>query len=171
MFEFLRKEEPVYFHPEADGPGFWCITKHADLITINRDNQLFSSAAHGINIPDSPMEMVGDMMLYMDPPRHTRYRKLVNKGFTPRMINALETSLKLRSRAIVNSVCEQGECDFVEDLAAELPLQAIAELLGVPQEDRKKLFDWSNRMIGMDDPEYQGNRDEGSEIAAELYLY
>ncbi|MBI2704743.1 MAG: cytochrome P450 [Actinobacteria bacterium] len=171
MFRLLRAEEPVYFHPEPEGPGFWCITKHADLITINRDNQMFSSAAAGINIPDSPMDTVGDMMLYMDPPRHTRYRLLVNKGFTPRMINALETSLKLRSQAIVNSVCEKGECDFVEDLAAELPLQAIAELLGVPQDDRKKLFEWSNKMIGVDDPEYEGNRDEGQEIAAELYLY
>jgi cholest-4-en-3-one 26-monooxygenase len=145
--------------------------KHADLVTVNRDYATFSSAAGGINIPDQSMDMVGDMMLYMDPPRHTRYRLLVNKGFTPRMINQLEESLRLRSQAIVNNVCERGECDFVEDLAAELPLQAIADLLGVPQPDRKKLFEWSNKMIGSDDPEYQGSRDEAMDVAGELYMY
>jgi cholest-4-en-3-one 26-monooxygenase len=171
MFKVIRAEDPVYFHPEEDGPGFWCITKHEDLGIVNRDYETFSTAAGGINIPDQDLSMVQDMMLYMDPPRHTRYRLLVNKGFTPRVINSLEESLRLRSRAIVNGVCEKGECDFVEDLAAELPLQAIAELLGVPQVDRKKLFDWSNKMIGIDDPEYEGDRDEGAVIAAELYTY
>ncbi len=96
MFELLRHEAPVYFHPEPDGPGYWCVTKHADLMTINRDNLLFSSATGGINIPDQDLGMVSDMMLYMDPPRHTRYRLLVNKGFTPRMIGQLEESLALR---------------------------------------------------------------------------
>jgi cholest-4-en-3-one 26-monooxygenase len=171
MFELLRRDDPVYFHPEPDGPGYWCVTKHADLMTVNRDNGIFSSATGGINIPDQDLTMVSDMMLYMDPPRHTRYRLLVNKGFTPRMINQLEESLRLRSAAIVNAICEKGSCDFVEEIAAELPLQAIADLLGVPQPDRKKLFEWSNKMIGADDPEYQGNRDEAAEVAGDLYLY
>jgi cholest-4-en-3-one 26-monooxygenase len=171
MFEVLRREDPVYFHPEPNGPGYWCVTKHADLITVNRDPAVFSTAAGGINIPDQPLDMVADMMLYMDPPRHTRYRLLVNKGFTPRMIGQLEESLTLRSRAIVNGIAEQGSCDFVSEIAAELPLQAIADLLGVPQPDRRKLFEWSNKMIGADDPEYQGDRDEAGRVAADLYLY
>ncbi len=175
MFSLLRREDPVYFHPEPDGAGFWCITRHADLITVNRDWEAFSSAAWGISIPDVPLEgeqaMVREMMLYMDPPRHTRYRLLVNKGFTPRMIGLLETGLRTKSRIIVDNVIERGECDFVVDVSSELPLQAIAELMGVPQEERHKIFDWTNRLIGVDDPEFEGDRESASEAATELYLY
>jgi cholest-4-en-3-one 26-monooxygenase len=173
MFQVLRREDPVYFHDEPDDQGFWCITRHADLITVNRDYEVFSSAEQGISIPDISPEgaMVREMMLYMDPPRHTRYRLLVNKGFTPRMIGLLETGLRSKAAMIVDNVIERGQCDFVTDLAAELPLQAIAELMGVPQEDRHKLFDWSNRMVGIDDPEYEGDRESGTEAAAELYMY
>ncbi|MFN8040619.1 MAG: cytochrome P450 [Acidimicrobiales bacterium] len=173
MFEVLRAEDPVHWHPEPDGDGFWCITKHADLIAVNRDWETFSSNEHGINIPDIGPDDGGvrEMMLYMDPPRHTRYRLLVNKGFTPRMIGLLEQHLRFKAQTIVDNVVERGRCDFVADVAAELPLQAIAELLGVPLEDRTKLFDWSNRMIGFDDPEFQGDRSEGMEAAGELYLY
>jgi cholest-4-en-3-one 26-monooxygenase len=173
MFQVLRREDPVHFHDEPGDQGFWCITRHADLITVNRDYEVFSSAEQGISIPDISPEgsMVREMMLYMDPPRHTRYRLLVNKGFTPRMIGLLETGLRTKATMIVDNVIERGQCDFVTDLAAELPLQAIAELMGVPQEDRHKLFDWSNRMVGIDDPEYEGDRESGTEAAAELYMY
>jgi cholest-4-en-3-one 26-monooxygenase len=172
-FEVLRREDPVHFHAEPDGPGFWCITRHADLIAVNRDYEVFSSAEHGIMIPDLDESgaMVREMMLYMDPPRHTRYRLLVNKGFTPRMIGLLEEGLRTKARLIVDNVIERGQCDFVIDIASELPLQAIAELMGVPQEDRNKIFDWSNRMIGLDDPEFEGDRDSGTVAAGELYLY
>ena len=94
------------------------------------------------------------MMLNMDPPMHTRYRRLVNKGFTPRMVGDLETHIREMTGQIVDEVAAKGECDFVTDVAAELPLQVIAELMGVPQEDRHLMFDWSNRMIGAEDPEY-----------------
>ena len=173
VFTFLRANDPLWFHPEPDEGGFWCVTKHADLQAVNRDFEAYSSNLGGVNIPNIPPEgeMVKSMMLYMDPPKHTRYRLLVNKGFTPRMIGQLEQSLALRTRAIVNRICERGSADFVDELAAELPLQAIADMLGVPQEDRHKLFEWSNRMIGFDDPEYQGDRDAGAAAAGELYLY
>jgi cholest-4-en-3-one 26-monooxygenase len=173
MFKVLRAEDPVHWCDEPDGSGFWSITRHADLIEVNREPQLFSSAVHGISIPDIPPEgaMVREMMLYMDPPRHTRYRRLVNKGFTPRMIGLLETGLRTKSELIIDNVIEQGRCDFVIDIASELPLQAIAELMGVPAEDRHKLFDWTNRMIGIDDPEFEGDRDSAGEAAAELYMY
>jgi cholest-4-en-3-one 26-monooxygenase len=110
------------------------------------------------------------MLLVTDPPKHTRYRKLVNKGFTPRMIGLLEQYLEHRTTRIIDEVIETGSCDFVTDLAAELPLQAIAEIMGVPQEDRKLLFDWSNRMIGIDDPEYGGTEDNMTAMT-ELYMY
>jgi len=105
----------------------------------------------------------------MDPPKHTRYRLLVNKGFTPRMIGLLQQYLRRRATLIIDNVIERGECDFVEDVASELPLQAIAEIMGVPQEDRRLLFEWSNRMIGIDDPEYANA--EGTAAFAQLYAY
>jgi cholest-4-en-3-one 26-monooxygenase len=173
MFKVLRAEDPIHWTEEKDGPGFWSITRHADLITVNREAQLFSSAEQGISIPDITPEgeMVREMMLYMDPPRHTRYRRLVNKGFTPRMIGLLETGLRTKCHLILDEVVERGECDFVLDIAAELPLQAIAEMMGVPSDDRHKLFDWTNRMIGIDDPEFEGDRESAGEAATELYLY
>jgi cholest-4-en-3-one 26-monooxygenase len=176
MFRVVRAEDPVFWTEEPGGDGFWSITRHADLITVNRDAHVFSSAEKGISIPDVPPEgaMVREMMLYMDPPRHTRYRLLVNKGFTPRMIGLLETHLRHKATSIVDNVAERGQCDFVTDIAAELPLQAIAELMGVPQDDRRKLFDWSNRMIGADDPEFQKdtqNMEAANDAATELFVY
>ena len=104
---------------------------------------------------------------------HTRYRLLVNKGFTPRRIAALEDRARAMTNDIIDRVCEKGECDFVEDMAAELPLQVIAELMGVPQEDRRLVFDWSNRMVGAADEEYQQDaRPEAAmEASMELYAY
>ena len=173
MFRVLRAEDPIHWTEEPDGPGYWSITRHADLIAVNRDAHIFSSAEQGISIPDIPPEgaMVREMMLYMDPPRHTRYRLLVNKGFTPRMIGLLEAGLRTKCQLIIDRVVEQGRCDFVIDIASELPLQAIAELMGVPPEDRHLLFDWTNRMIGIDDPEFEGDRESAGEAATELYLY
>ena len=177
LFARLRAEDPVHWTEEEDGPGFWSITKHADLKVVNRDAEGFSSEAKGVYLmePDSfadGYDMRGRMMLLTDPPKHTRYRLLVNKGFTPRMVGMIEQHLKFRAELIVDAVIEQGRCEFVTDLAAELPLQAIAEIMGVPEEDRHLLFDWSNRMVGADDPEYQSeNPDEAGTAAAELYIY
>ena len=95
------------------------------------------------------------MMVNMDPTMHTRYRRLVNKGFTPKMVRDLEEQIVGYADGIIDAVCERGTADFVEEISAELPLLVIAELLGVPQEDRRMVFDWSNRMIGAEDPEYQ----------------
>jgi len=107
----------------------------------------------------------------MDPPLHTRYRRLVNKGFTPRMVRDLEESIHRSTDAIIDQVIETGEADFVTQLSAELPLQVIAELLGVPQVDRHRMFDWSNRMVGSEDPEYQLQAEMALNAAMELYAY
>jgi cholest-4-en-3-one 26-monooxygenase len=178
MFTLLRAEDPVHWTPEPDGPGFWSITKHADLVQVNRDHESFSAEKGGITLfefdQDPEADMRGKIMVMTDPPRHTRYRLLVNKGFTPRMIGLLESHLAYRAELIVDSVIERGECEFVTDLAAELPLQAIAEIMGVPEEERHLLFDWTNSMIGADDPEYnkdETNRATARGAAAELYLY
>jgi cholest-4-en-3-one 26-monooxygenase len=115
--------------------------------------------------------MAGNMMLFMDPPSHTRYRKLVNRGFTPRMIAALEVHVRELTVAIVEAAKAKGECDFVVDVAAELPLEVIAELLGVPREDRHKLFDWSNRMVGSEDPEYQVAEEHVTAAQIDMFVY
>jgi cholest-4-en-3-one 26-monooxygenase len=179
MFKVLRNEAPVYWHDSPTGAGFWNIVQHADLVKVNRDVATYSSEAGGVSIPDpnemgepgSGVDPRGLMMLYMDPPKHTRYRTLVQKGFTPRMIALLEQYLTHRAILIVDNIIETGQCDFVTDLASELPLQAIAEIMGVPQGERNLLFDWSNRMIGLDDPEYAGDKNDGANASAELYMY
>jgi cholest-4-en-3-one 26-monooxygenase len=174
-FETLRREAPVYWHPEPDGgPGFWCVTRYEDVVTVNRDNQTFSSSRGAVFIWDLPPEDLEQqrlMMLNMDPPMHTRYRRLVNKGFTPRMVDELEGTIRERTRAILDKVAPRGECDFVVDVAAELPLQVIADILGVPQADRHKMFDWSNRMIGSEDPEYAVSQEQAQQASMELFAY
>ena len=177
MFSYLREHNPISWHEEPDGPGFWNVVQYKDLIEVNRNAEVFSSEIGGISIADphehedgsKGFDLRGTQMLYTDPPKHTRYRKLVNRGFTPRMIGLLESYLRHRATLIVNEVIEKGECDFVVNVAAELPLQAIAEIMGVPQEERNKLFEWSNRMIGIEDPEYAGQDNQAAAI--ELYAY
>ena len=177
-FTYLRHNHPVYHHPEPDGPGFWVFTKHADVVTIGRDGATFSSdQAKGgvIGLEENIMQAAdfGDakIMLMMDPPQHTRYRKLVNRGFTPRMINALEPHIRDMTRELIDGAVSKGKCDFVVDVAAELPLMVIAELIGVPMEDRHKLFDWSNRMAGSEDPEYAVSEDNAGQAQVEMFMY
>jgi cytochrome P450 len=173
MFATLRREAPVYRHRRPDGTFFWCVTKHADVVTINRDAKTFSSWRGGTNIdvPADALEMVRMLMLNMDPPEHTKMRKLVNKGFTPRVIRQLSDHLAREAAAIVDAIANRGECDFVTEVACELPLIAIAEFLGVPVSDRKVLFDLSNRLIGFDDPEFQTSAEDAGVAAADMFAY
>ena len=179
-FTWLRNNEPVYHHDEPDGPGFWVITKLDDVTICNRDAGTFSSAASRggvVGLKDMPggdeamQEAVGKLMLYMDPPDHTRYRRLVNRGFTPRMIGQMEVHIRELTTGILDRVLPNGDSDFVVDIAAELPLEVIAELIGVPHEDRHKIFEWSNRMIGSDDPEYQVAEEEIFQAQVEMFMY
>lgn len=176
LFDVLRREDPVHWSDEPDGTGFWSVTRHADVGRVNRDSALFSSEVGGTQrvdpSPDATFDTRGLMMLDTDPPKHTRYRLLVNKGFTPRMIGLLEQHLRYRAELIVDSVIESGTCDFVSQVAAELPLQAIAEIMGVPQEDRHLIFDWTNRLVGTQDPELSGgDPTSGIQAAGELWAY
>lgn len=173
-FALLRREAPVYRHPYPDGSHFWCVTRHEDLVAVNRDNATFSSWRKSalIDEPDPGfLEMSRMLMINMDPPEHTQLRKIVNKGFTPRMIRSLMDHLREEARQIVDVAREKGEVDFVEDVAAELPLIAIAEFIGVPVEDRKMIFDWSNRLVGNADPEYQRPDADVDEATNELFAY
>jgi cholest-4-en-3-one 26-monooxygenase len=175
LFTRLRREAPVSWHAEPDGPGFWAVTRHHDIVAVNRDPTTYSSWLGGpILTSDRDADVLDHqrmMMLSMDPPQHTKLRKLVNKGFTPRMVSDLELHIRALANQIIDRVAAAGGCDFVGDVAAELPLQVIAEMMGVPVEDRHKLFEWSNRLIGFDDPEYNESPERQQEAAAELYLY
>jgi cholest-4-en-3-one 26-monooxygenase len=174
MLDLLRHEAPVYWHEEKQGPGFWAVTGYPDVVSVNQDNTTFSSARRTALITELPS---GDlaaqqlMMLNMDPPMHTRYRRLVNKGFTPRMVSQITERARQMTNEILDTVVEKGECDFVTEVAAELPLQIIAELMGVPREDRHLVFDWSNRMVGSEDPEYHTAAEAPQLAAMELYAY
>jgi cholest-4-en-3-one 26-monooxygenase len=172
-FAELRKRGVVW-HDETAGPGFWAVTRYHDCVTVNRDYEHFSSSRRATFIWDLPEEELAQqqlMMLNMDPPLHTRYRRLVNKGFTPRMVAQLEQHIHETADEIIDAVIEKGSADFVTDLVAELPLIVIAELLGVPREDRHRVFDWSNQMVGNEDPEYQITADQATQAAMELYAY
>ncbi|MDQ1373079.1 MAG: hypothetical protein QOJ09_417 [Actinomycetota bacterium] len=176
---FLRNNAPVYHHPEPDGPGFWVLTKHADVTLVGKDGRTFSSdQSRGgvVGIEDQgPIEDAGfgdaKLMLMTDPPEHTRKRKLVNHGFTPRMITRMEDHIRDLTNELLDSAIAKGECDFVVDVAAELPLLVIAELIGVPVEDRHKIFEWSNRMIGSEDPEYSIADEEVFAAQVEMFMY
>ena len=148
-----------------DDDGFWVISKHAHIKEISRDHELFSSNANGaiirFNESLSAEELDvqrQNLLLHMDPPQHTKLRQIVSRGFTPRVIGRLRDALQERAERIVAEARRRGGGgDFVTEVAAELPLQAIAELMGVPQEDRRRLFDWSNQMLGYDDPDYDAD--------------
>lgn len=178
-FTYLRQHAPVYKHAEPDGPGFWVLSKYSDVVAVGRDAETFSSDQRrgGVvgleNPPEGTPEFVegGNLMLTMDPPEHTRYRKLVNRGFTPRQMRMLEPHIRDLTNKIIDTVIERGECDFVVDVAAEVPLQVIAEMIGVPMEDRHKLFEWSNRMIGSEDPEYIVSMEEVQSAQIEMFMY
>jgi len=182
QFKLLRREAPVYRH---DGPpgeeDYWCITKHEDLKLISKSPQLFSSEAKAA-IPRDPDEnslpMLRLIMLNMDPPKHRQYRTIVNKAFTPRMVNGLERAVDKMVDEIIDNVIEKGECDFVDELAAPLPMQVICEMMGVPEGHRRGIYELANKMVGFDDPEYNdGVRPAGAadpdyqEASAEMFMY
>ncbi|MGW7536079.1 cytochrome P450 [Amycolatopsis sp. NPDC054798] len=165
-FAELRRTAPVWWNPQPHNTagfgddGYWVVTRHADVKEISRDSELYSSREKTAIIRfDDQMTAEGLdanrlVLLNMDAPQHTKLRRIVSKGFTPRSIAKLEDTLRDRAERIVSEAKKKGSGDFVTDVACELPLQAIAELIGVPQEDRLKIFDWSNQMIAYDDPEY-----------------
>jgi cholest-4-en-3-one 26-monooxygenase len=177
----LRKTEPIHWVDVPDGcggfedNGYWLLAKHADVKEVSRRSDVFSSWQNGA-IPTWPKEMTREsvelqrsVMLNMDAPHHTRLRKIISRGFTPRAIGRLENELAERAQNIAKNAAASGSGDFVEQVSCELPLQAIAGLLGVPQQDRDKLFRWSNEMTGGEDPEYADI--DPAQSSMELIMY
>jgi cytochrome P450 len=182
VFTLLREEAPVWWHPPTDrapgGEGFWVISRHAELLAVLHDPATFSSetgpgrVGGGTTLDDLPPGFVTGVMLNMsDPPTHTRQRGLVNKVFTPRAVDVLEPWLRERAAVVVDAAVEAGECDLLVDVAAELPLQTIAEILGVPQGDRHQLFEWTSTILDYRDRDLTGTSDELATAGLGLRAY
>lgn len=186
-FARLRQTAPVWWCAQSagvtgfDDAGYWAVTRHADVRYVSTRPELFSSAENTAvirfneHVTRDQIDVQKLIMLNMDPPEHTRVRQIVQRGFTPRAIRGLEAALRERAKRIAEEARRgadaDGSFDFVTRVAVELPLQAIAELIGVPQEDRARIFDWSNKMVAYDDPEYAITEEVGAESAMELIGY
>src|SRR5262249_31753354 len=162
----LRRESPVVWVAETavlgwpEGPKFWLVLRHAEVESVLARPQLFSSSlgATQIRDPATPQALgyVRQMMLNMDPPDHSRLRQLLSRSFTRRAVSQLEHRIRCHARAICDRVITgpRGECDFAKDVAADLPLLTLADVLGMPQQDRRLLFDWAHRAVGCPEPGY-----------------
>ncbi len=174
-FALLRREAPVYWHRGGGvAGGFWVVSKYRDVMTVQLDARTFSSARGGTILREfqgEELEANRAIMLNMDAPRHTRFRRLVNLGFSPKVVNRMVVHIREIAGRIIDAIAARGECDFVADVAAELPLQVIVEMMGVPLEDRHLMFRWSNQMIGFDDPEYQPTADVSKIASMEMFMY
>jgi cholest-4-en-3-one 26-monooxygenase len=180
-FAWLRRCAPVFWNVQSvgessfDDGGLWVLSRHADVKAVSSARTGWSSEENtaivkfdGVTVGYQEREIQKRMLLNMDEPRHTRVRRVVSQVFTPRSIARLENALRERATRIVLEAREKGRGDFVTDIACELPLQAIADLMGFPQGDRKQIFEWSNEMMAYDDPDYDV---EPALAAAEILGY
>jgi cytochrome P450 len=182
-FRSLRAADELVFYDEWEfedsplpkGPGYWAVTRHEDVWAASRSPQIFISG-RGVNIGDIPQEMnefIGSMIA-MDDPRHFRLRNIVAKGFTPKQITQVEGYVRTKATAIIDRLLEQfpdGECDFVEQIAAPLPLQIICEMMGIPPEDEAQIFQWTNVILGVGDPEYVGSFEQLMGVLMQMFMY
>jgi cytochrome P450 len=180
VFRSLRRERPIAFFPEMEteiegmptGPGYWSLTRYDDVMASSRNPSVFVSG-EGTNIPDFP-EIFRDVfgsMINMDAPRHTKMRLIVNRGFTPRMVAGIEQRVHELAREIVDEVAPKGECDFVTEVAAALPLRIICDMMGIPASDYQWIFDQTNKVLGAGDPEYGEDIMTALGGGMELYQY
>jgi cholest-4-en-3-one 26-monooxygenase len=175
QFAWLRREAPVFWHESDDAsvPDFWALTRHADVQAANRDAGQFSSQRGGVFLNDQSAEEreLFRTIIETDEPEHTRLRRLVNRGFTPRSISHFETSYRQAVRDVLARVIECGTFDWVTEVATALPAYAISELLGVPVEDRPQVTAWTNTISGATDPELAESPDAPLVAATALYTY
>ncbi len=171
----LRRERPIAWHEHPDcGKGFWSVTRYADIAAISVDTATFSNrwSIRVNHDPEMGLTRPGSSsIIEMDPPQHTKYRKLVSRGFTPRRIGLIEDHIRARARALVDSVAPKGSCEFVTEIAARLPLEVICDLVGVPSQDHDYIFKLSSESFGEYDPEVGVTPEQGSAAAQELKAY
>ncbi|MFK8018729.1 MAG: cytochrome P450 [Pseudomonadales bacterium] len=170
----LRQKEPVFWQeePQFDTGGYWAITKHADLDFISKHPLIFSSAERTCMMRDMPEESLAlnrMILINMDPPDHIKHRRIVRNAFTPKVVDSYHERFKAIAKDIVDRVADAGHCEFVQDIAAELPLIAICELMAVPLDQRKKVFELTNIMIGADDPDLSTDDSDGQNAMIELF--
>ncbi len=177
----MRKVAPIWWNEQPmgiggfDDGGYWVVTKHKDVKEVSVRSDVFSSLEKTA-LPRYKDGTVGEqiergkfVLLNQDAPHHTHLRKIISRAFTPRAVERLREELNQRAQSIAKLAAAEGSGDFVEQVSCELPLQAIAGLMGVPLDDRKKLFDWSNQMVGDMDPEFAGN--DAITASVELIMY
>ena len=154
----LRRDAPLFWQPEAEGAGFWVLTRYEDVVKVAREWETFSSELGGTSLQDlTPEELAARRsMIDTDPPAHTRMRALVNKGFTPRVMNAYEERIRALARDILEAAVERGEFDWVESVAAEIPMWVFSEIMGLPVEDRRLIIELGDKILGNTDPEVVG---------------
>lgn len=173
-YTYLRNEEPVCWQENpTQSEGFWAISRHKDLDFISKNPQLFSSEEKSCILAEQDEERLVFLrmqMINMDPPKHLKYRRLIRNAFTPKAVDSYHDRFKQVARQILDRALEGGECEFVEDVASELPLIAICELMGIPLDKRKRLFELTNIMIGMDDPELSTSEEDGTNAMIEMFM-
>jgi len=186
-FAALRRAEPVYWvqqapearagMSEASGDGYWAVTKHADILAVSKNSKVFSSRENGviIRLPETAtresVEMTKVVIINQDAPEHTQLRSIISRGFTPRAIGALHDALQERARRIVREAVATGGGNFVEQVASQFPLEVIGDMLGVPAEDRQKIFDWTNQMTGAEDEDLAREDNDPNAAAMEVLMY
>jgi cytochrome P450 len=166
-FALLRAENPVPFVKEREipdvpiptGPGYWSLTRHADILEASRNPEIYCSGKGATSIADLPPEFNEFFggLINMDEPRHGHQRRIVSRGFTPRALAALESDVQRRADAIIDQVIERGECDFVNDIAAPLPLGIICDMMDIPESQRQMVFEKTNTILGLGDPDFTDN--------------
>lgn len=172
----LREAGPLH-HMKDDltGVPYWLVTQQKELDYISQNQQLFSSAQRTGVPMEYPQETIDNIMsrlfIHMDEPRHTNYRRLAQNSFMPASVALLEERSRVYAREIVDAVIEKGECEFVRDVAAELPLLTILELFEIPVEDRRNFFDWTNTMLFADDPDEKASAEEGQLASVNVIAY
>src|SRR5258706_12769665 len=178
-FAALRREQPVSFQKEVlygelqeAGPGYWAVTRYEDVWHASRQPELFRSGK-GVNIGDMPVEISEffGSMIAMDDPKHAKLRGIVSRGFTPKTVTQIRDLVVERARAIVDHVAPMGECDFVREIAAPLPLGIICDMMGIPAEDHDRIFECTNVILGVGDPEYVTSLNDLIKAGLELYNY
>jgi cytochrome P450/nitrite reductase/ring-hydroxylating ferredoxin subunit len=154
----LRHEAPLFWQPERDGRGFWVFTRYDDIVQMSKDWETYSSELGGTSLQDLTPEEVEarKSMIDTDPPAHTRLRALVNKGFTPRVVNTYEERIRGLARGILAQACERERFDWVEDVASEIPMWVFSEIMGLPVEDRRLIIELGDKILGNTDPEVVG---------------
>jgi cytochrome P450 len=155
-FAALREHDPVHWNPEPEGPGFWAVTRYGDIRAVHRDVGTYSSEIGGTSLEDLEPEYIEarKSMLDMDPPRHDELRGLIARRFTPRAVGVWEEQVRTVTREVLDRALPMGEFDFVAEIASEIPMQVFAEILGVPQDERRVIIEIGDRLLGNADPEY-----------------